>query len=1034
MNPTDLIRNKEEGTEVGGYFIINGMERCIRMLIVPKRNYITAIVRQSLLNRGPQFTPYLTSMRCVREDQSAQSVTLHYLSNSSLLFRILLRRQEFFIPFVVIVRALVGASDRFIFESVVNSASLFVPAAGSSDTDTFVASQTEAMLSRFAAVEGPLLKTQKLCLNHLGKHFKSVMESTPADTPDHLVGEELLRRHFFVHLSSPSSPISQNENSDTTSQSPATIAMNKFHLCVLMASKLLALANGNIQPDNADALDSQEILLPGHLYTAYLKEKLGESLNLLVAQLDRDARKQTLVPQEWADPKYFRQMVDRANVDIGRRLTYMVSTGNLQTQTGMDLMQTAGYSISAERINFFRFLSHFRSVHRGSFFAELRTTEVRKLLPESWGFVCPVHTPDGSPCGLLNHLTQHCEVTTIEQDCHRLPNTLLDLGMIPVRANQPAPPQHMFIVLNGVVLGYIHALRAKAFASSLRLLKIDPAFDAVPSTLEIAVVCRDNSKAFPGIFLSTGAGRPVRQVINLQVPGGARESISPMEQLYLTIACMSRDHKPSITTHQEICPTEMLSVLASFTPFSDFNQSPRNMYQCQMAKQTMGTATHCYTHRTDGKLYRINTPQRPLVRNKGYNERGMDEYPMGTNAVVAVIAYSGYDMEDAMIINKASMERGFKHGMIYTTKVIDLADYSRPGDDQAFVFAAPENAAVAAQCQAQHIDSDGFIAPATTVNEGDALCTFQDTTTGTFKAFPHKSNEPAIVDQVRVIRTTNLKTSVDQPCQKVSIKLRYTRNPQIGDKFASRHGQKGVVSQLWPERDMPFTDSGIIPDILFNPHGFPSRMTIGMLIESICAKGAALHGVFHDSTPFQFTENDHTTAVDFFGAQLAKTGYNYYGTELMYSGTSGEPLECHIFTGIVYYQRLRHMVSDKFQVRATGPVNSLTHQPVKGRKAHGGIRLGEMERDALIAHGAAFITHDRLFTCSDADTAAVCTKCGSVLSVVSDRMGRREHEKAGWMCVRCKAACGVVKMPYVMKLLIHELAGMNIQVRMTLDD
>jgi len=244
------------------------------------------------------------------------------------------------------------------------------------------------------------------------------------------------------------------------------------------------------------------------------------------------------------------------------------------------------------------------------------------------------------------------------------------------------------------------------------------------------------------------------------------------------------------------------------------------------------------------------------------------------------------------------------------------------------------------------------------LEEGDPLYCVIDETTGMPKIEKYKG-ELAYVEEVRVLGDD----SGNSELQVVNIKLRVPRPPIIGDKFSSRHGQKGVCSQRYPMVDLPFTETGMIPDVIINPHAFPSRMTIGMLIESMAGKSGALHGICQDATPFKFSETH--TAVDFFGEQLGKAGYNYYGNEMMYSGVTGLPLRADIFIGLVYYQRLRHMVSDKFQVRTTGPVHNLTQQPVKGRKRAGGIRLGEMERDSLLGHGASFLLHDRLMNCSD---------------------------------------------------------------------
>lgn len=287
--------------------------------------------------------------------------------------------------------------------------------------------------------------------------------------------------------------------------------------------------------------------------------------------------------------------------------------------------------------------------------------------------------------------------------------------------------------------------------------------------------------------------------------------------------------------------------------------------------------------------------------------------------------------------------------------------------------------------------------------------------------------EPATVTQVS--RLSGDKASA----QRATIKLSISRNPIIGDKFASRAGQKGTMSQLWPTADMPFTESGMTPDIMFNPHGFPSRMTVGMLIESMAGKSAALHGVGHDATPFNYSDDQPASA--YFGDQLRKAGYDFHGTETMYSGQTGEEFECAIFIGIVYYQRLRHMVSDKFQVRTTGPVHNLTQQPIKGRKRAGGVRFGEMERDSLLSHGASFLLQDRLLNCSDSTIINACVSCGSLLSPVLEPAAEKGQPRKT-MCQICVEKSNVVelKVPYVFRYLTAELLSMNVKLQLDIKD
>jgi len=573
-----------------------------------------------------------------------------------------------------------------------------------------------------------------------------------------------------------------------------------------------------------------------------------------------------------------------------------------------------------------RYMSHFRAVHRGQFFTTMRTTAVRKLRPESWGFLCPVHTPDGGPCGLLCHLAAQCRLVCESGGAEdedgplrsRLVALLLALG---VEANPAAGS--LPVVLDGMVVGGAPEALCDSIAASLRTFKAQAraaetgggghanADVAVPPHLEVAWIKPIPNTAGAGVSMHPYAGlfvfachsRMTRPV--LQEGSEAVEMISPLEQVFLHVAVVDDDVVEGQTTHREIDPCYMLSEVASLTPFCDNNQSPRNMYQCQMGKQTMGQPSHALSHRVDNKMYRLLVPQAPLVRTRQHAAYGLDDYAQGTNAVVAVISYTGFDMEDAMILNKSSYERGFAHASVYKNIKVDLGDeaerLSRSGRGQpSLVFgkapgagrdaegeaaaATPAaKAAVAArnakaEQAATHIMDDGFPAIGTLLREGDAMCTARDEGNGEMHAMKFKDSEPAYVERVTRLGASDDLLGGKQPYNKggggdnrATVTLRYTRNPIIGDKFSSRHGQKGVLSVLWPQEDMPFCESsGITPDIIINPHAFPSRMTIGMLIESMAGKAGACHGIFQDATPFQFNEKNR--ADDYFGEQLAAAG------------------------------------------------------------------------------------------------------------------------------------------------------------------
>ncbi|XP_031556701.1 DNA-directed RNA polymerase I subunit RPA2-like [Actinia tenebrosa] len=982
LSPEELVRHHEEAEEAGGYFIINGIEKIIRMLILPRRNYPLALVRSTWKNRGPLYTEYGIQMRSVRKDETAVNMVLHYLSDGSVTMAFGFQKELFYVPVVFILKALVNTTDQHIYKELIRG----------EEDNTFLKDCVATML-RTAQEEGAT--NQRKVLEYIGEKFRVKMR-LPEWYSDEAVAQFLIQQCVCVHLEA---------------------NLDKFNMLTFMTRKLYSLALGKCAPESADSPMMQEVLLGGHLYLMVLKEKLEQWLQIVASNLTKASK---------VKPRQF--VVNSASVlaaiahssNITHQMEYLMATGNLISRSGLALLQVSGFTVVADRLNVFRFISHFRCVHRGAFFSQMRTTSVRKLLPEAWGFLCPVHTPDGAPCGLLNHLAAACEIVNVLAPVAHLHRLLCTLGMIPHDAPLPGDPKDYYpVVMDGRVLGNVDRDLAPSLENKLRVMKV-LGQERVPPLIEVCLVPKTNvASQYPALFIFTKPARMMRPVIHLAT--GKVEMIGTFEQVYMDIAIIKDEIHQGITTHLEIKQTAMLSAVASMTPFSDFNQSPRNMYQCQMGKQTMGTPVQAFKHRTDNKLYRIQTPQSPLVRPTTHDEYCMDNYPLGTNAIVAVISYTGYDMEDAMILNKSSYERGFAHGSIYKAQFVDLKPKNEKQTSNLQFGCLPNDARTEGR-----LDSDGLPPIGSKLENGDPFYSYIDNTTGEATIKKYTNLEPCIIDDVKILGNE----MGDKPLTKVCIKLRIQRNPIIGDKFSSRHGQKGICSQKWPAENMPFSESGMTPDIIFNPHGFPSRMTIGMMIESMAGKSASLNGHVYDATPFQFSEDD--SAIDYFGKLLVKSGYDYFGTERLYSGIDGREFEADIFMGVVYYQRLRHMVADKFQVRTTGPIDILTHQPVQGRKKQGGIRFGEMERDALLAHGTSFLLQDRLMNCSDRTVGHVCSKCGSLLSSVLEKPTHTAGAAQGdrkWYCKSCNSSDNIqiLAFPYVFRYLVAELAAMNIK-------
>ena len=1041
MSPAALAAAKEETDELGGYFIINGNEKLIRMLIVARRNLPMSLVRPSFQNRGPTYTKYGVSLRSVRPDETSQTSVLHYLSDGNIIFRFSWKKNEYLVPFAIIVKALVETNDREVFEGIVGPA-------GSKGLEEkqFVMDRVELLLrtNKKYGIHG-----MANWRAHLGGKFRIVLQVAD-DVTDEEAGTEFLRKIVYPHLGCQA--VTQTQNLD------------KLKLLLFMARKLYSLAEGESAPDNPDAASNQEVLLPGFLFGMILKEKLDDWTQAVSLQM-RDWLRQRQYAVPFTDQEFEKDLVPRIlsrtnDKGIGTAMEYFMSTGNLISSSGLDLQQTSGYTVVAEKINLYRFISHFRMVHRGSFFAQMKTTTVRKLLPESWGFLCPVHTPDGSPCGLLNHLAHMCKIATNSVDATAIPQLVAQLGV--TAAPLPRIKDSVVVQLDGRVLGYCSPKQAHTIHDTLRFWKVEGTHN-VPLELEIGYIPVSNGGQFPGVFMFSQASRMYRPVKFL--PLDKLDYVGPFEQPFMSIAVQDQEIVSGESTHVEWDPTNILSIIANQTPFSDFNQSPRNMYQCQMGKQTMGTYGTAIRYRTDNKAYRLQTGQTPVVRPPLHNEYGLDNFPSGANAVVAVISYTGYDMDDAMIINKGAHERGFGHGTIYKTMIIDISETGeRKSSRISKLFGFAPKGVIKAD-MLQYVDFDGLPYIGRMLQKGEPLVAThtvtQDSLTGKYVNVDertdfqkYKDDELGFIEEVRLIGADE----GSKPLQKVSIKIRIPRSPVVGDKFSSRHGQKGVLSQKWPQGDMPFSESGIVPDVIINPHAFPSRMTIGMFVESLAGKSGALHGLSQDSTPWRFDEED--TAVDYFGHQLMKAGYNYYGNEPMYSGITGKELAADIYIGVVYYQRLCHMVNDKYQVRTTGAINRTTGQPIKGRKKGGGIRVGEMERDALLAHGTVFLLQDRLFNCSDYQMSHICRECGSFLAatpVVSAYGKDLSSAKNNVRCRRCaKIATGfesksdiwmdglgerwtggediaLVAVPGVLRLLDVELASMGVKMRFDIE-
>ena len=479
-------------------------------------------------------------------------------------------------------------------------------------------------------------------------------------------------------------------------------------------------------------------------------------------------------------------------------------------------------------------------------------------------------------------------------------------------------------------------------------------------------------------------------------------------------------------THLEISPLVMFGLCTSLFPFANFTQGTRVSIGSKNQKQALGFYAANYQLRIDMDISLLHTPKVLIVKSVMHDVAEYEKHPSGQNVIVAIMGYDGYNMDDALVINKASVDRGLARSTYYRPVVSEELRYSGGLTDEISI---PDKEVKGYKSEKDYafLEEDGIISVESNVKEGDVIIGKTSpprflsgldeynlaSSTRRESSSSLKHGEKGIVDFVLVSESSNGN-------RLIQVRLREQRIPEVGDKFTSRHGQKGVIGLIVNPGDMPFTASGLTPDLIFSPHGIPTRMTVSHLLELLGGKIGALAGRFVDGTTFESEKEADLRK------ELASLGFRDNGTETMYNGITGKKYKARIFVGNMYYLKLRHMVSNKLHARARGPIQLLTRQPTEGRAKEGGLRLGEMEKDTFVAHGASLLLKERFD--SDKTIVPVCEECG--LIAVYD------NYKDKTFCPTCGGDVNIsnIELSYAFKLLLDEFKTLGVYPKLNLSN
>lgn len=948
MSPEQLMENYSDPLDPGGYFIINGNERVMTMAEDLAENQ-PFIENNSKGNLNLRLFSLKGTYRI--------PITISE-SKDGLLELSFSRFKD--LPIVVILKALGMVKESEIAkyigketDSVIVNLYEFVNLATKEDAMMFIAEKT--------GLQG----TKKEILDRIKQRIDS---------------------YLLPHIG--------NKKEDR---------MNKaITICKLLKQFLIAKDNPELRTDK-DHYSNKRVRLSGDLLANLFRVNLGILIRDIQYSIQKTAKRK----------KFFSIKVIAKSTLFSHRVESAIATGSW---TG----ERSGVTQNMDKTNYFATISQLQRV-ASMLASDQENFPARTLHPTHYGRFCPIETPEGTEIGLRKNLAIMSKISTrVELEPEKFFKELQSIGM------ERDGTDGTDVFFNGISIGSVK--NAEEFTRRVREKRRTGEF---PVQMSVR-----NDNGFNIVFISTEPGRVLRPVIiaekgisrlknehKLQIENGEWkwmdlikhgiiEYVDAAEEENALVALYEKELTPE-HTHLEIDPMDLFGVVTSLVPYGNHDQSSRLNRGSKTQKQSLGMYAANYLCRLDTDVSVLQYPQKPLVRSFVYDT--LNTYPAGQNLVVAVMTYEGYNMEDALVFNKGSLDRGVGRSFYFRPYSALEMNYAGGLKDE---IAVPDKDTSGYKTEAsyKYLEGDGIVYPEADVGEGEVmigkmsppkfLSEARELSVRTKKesSVTMRQEEKGTVDGVFI-------TEDSEGNKIVQVRTRDQRIPELGDKFATSHGQKGVIGMIIPQEDIPFTSRGVRPDVIFNPHGLPSRMTVGYLLEVLAGKVGSLRGEPIDATSFSGETKDELES------QLQNLGFRYDGKETMYNGITGQRISSKIFIGNLYYLKLKYMVGNKMHGRASGKVALLTRQPIEGRSRGGALRLGEMEQEALVAHGASLLLKERYD--SDKVVLPICMKCGSI--------GIDDSIRNKLICPMCGSEeIEPVEMSYAFKLLLEELQGLHI--------